>query len=227
MVVTLTRSFFVRMKKVWFVFSGLLWICGECVYAQNWTPADSTRLQRLLKSEDEIRLNSSALKELNRLFVGEQKVVTDKSWLQADETLPKVKYEGNVPTQGYTLHPYTPSTKYDWDPVYATRLKISKNSWRGKWWDNYRATDLKYVYNESGKKNEGLKMWHGIYIENGVIKGDFATLLTQYFTKDYWKFQDKRNRVRTREVLKGYDAYLPLDTLFTRKFVAGYPAPNR
>ena len=44
-----------------------------------------------------------------------------------------------------------------------------------------------------------------IRFENGKLVGDYATLLTQYFTREFWRFQHKRNQKKTKEVLEQYD----------------------
>jgi hypothetical protein len=44
-----------------------------------------------------------------------------------------------------------------------------------------------------------------IRFENGKLVGDYATLLTQYFTREFWRFQHKRNQKKTKEVLQQYD----------------------
>ena len=44
-----------------------------------------------------------------------------------------------------------------------------------------------------------------VRFENGKLVGDYATLLTQYFTREFWRFQHERNQKKTKEVLQEYD----------------------
>ena len=60
--------------------------------AQEWTPADSLRLDQLLRTDGEIKLNPRALEELKENgFVGSQSAVSEKPWLEFDATMPQLK----------------------------------------------------------------------------------------------------------------------------------------
>lgn len=62
------------------------------VCAQEWTPADSLRLDQLLRTDGEIKLNPRALEELNENgFIGSQSAVSEKPWLEFDATMPQLK----------------------------------------------------------------------------------------------------------------------------------------
>lgn len=62
------------------------------VCAQEWTQADSLRLDQLLKTDGEIKLNHRALEELKENgFVGSQSSVSEKPWLEFDTTMPQLK----------------------------------------------------------------------------------------------------------------------------------------
>ena len=62
------------------------------VCAQEWTPADSLRLDQLLRTDGEIKLNPRALEELKENgFVGSQSTVSEKPWLEFDATMPQLK----------------------------------------------------------------------------------------------------------------------------------------
>jgi len=62
------------------------------VCAQEWTQADSLRLDQLLKTDGEIKLNPRTLEELRvNGFVGSQSVISEKPWLEFDTTMPKLK----------------------------------------------------------------------------------------------------------------------------------------
>jgi len=69
-----------------------LMMAGGMSCAQNWTPADSLRLDQLLKTDGEIKLNTRALEELkNNGFVGSQSVVSEKPWMEFNYTMPVLK----------------------------------------------------------------------------------------------------------------------------------------
>ena len=62
------------------------------VCAQEWTPTDSLRLDQLLRTDGEIKLNPRALEELKENgFVGSQSAVSEKPWLEFDATMPQLK----------------------------------------------------------------------------------------------------------------------------------------
>jgi hypothetical protein len=127
------------------------------VCAQDWTEADSLRLDQLLKTDGEIKLNPRALEELRENgFVGTQAVVSEKPWLEFDFTMPVLKLPKRPePMISFNLPPFTP-------------------------------------------------------VSNGVtLTGDLAYHLTKYFTREYWDFRNKRNKKKTLEVLKNYDAAMP------------------
>jgi hypothetical protein len=68
---------------------GLLCAVAFPCYAQNWTPQDSLRLNRLLKGEGEVKLNPEVLQELEmNNSLGTPKAVMDKSWMDFDNSLP-------------------------------------------------------------------------------------------------------------------------------------------
>ena len=141
-----------------------LMMAGCSLCAQDWTQADSLRLDQLLKSDGEIKLNPHALEELKENgFVGSQAIVSEKPWLEFDYTMPKLKL------------PKRMETKMQWNlPPYVA-------------------------------PSNGL-----------TLTGDLAYHLTKFFTREYWDFRNKRNKKKTLEVLKNYDAALP-DSLQSEK----------
>ena len=78
------------MKRFWYLY-GLLWLAALPLCAQDWTKADSLRLQQLLQSDGEIILNLDILKEVDETPWGSPKTVESKPWLEVDETLPAVQ----------------------------------------------------------------------------------------------------------------------------------------
>ena len=132
----------------------------------------------------------------------------DKPWLEANDSMPSIfgKHEAAPASKQarYTLHPYNTTTPYDWDPVYNRKIAIHADTWRGTYWRMLGVSDVKGMTNSGHIKlptdDEPL-----IRFENGMLVGDYATLLTQYFTREFWRFQHKRNQKKTKEVLQQYD----------------------
>ena len=86
---------------------GLLCAVAFPCYAQNWTPQDSLRLNRLLKGEGEVKLNPEVLQELEmNNSLGTPKAVMDKSWMDFDNSLP-VMPKAPEKKVVLTLRPYT------------------------------------------------------------------------------------------------------------------------
>ena len=138
--------------------------------AQNWTSQDSIHLQRFLNQETKIQLNPDALGELNDLFQGVMRTSDKKQWMEY--ILPD---EGFQNKGRLTLKPYTPSTPYNWDPVYRKKIDIDKPA--GMTWKNNRW--------EAAAKPTGL---------------DFMSI----FTNDFWNRKRVKQRRRTLELLREY-----------------------
>lgn len=102
--------------KHWIYTALLCLMCGV-LHAQEWTPQDSLRLQRLLQQEGEIKLNLEPLLE--------------KQWMEFDNTLPTLpempKEQKKVKL---TLRPYSTNTPYNWDPVYQRKITVKEDTWR-------------------------------------------------------------------------------------------------
>ena len=78
------------MKRLLLMLS-MLTVWGM-VCAQEWTKADSIRLDYLLRTDGEIELNPRALEELKgNAFAGEHSVMSEKPWLEFDTSMPKLK----------------------------------------------------------------------------------------------------------------------------------------
>lgn len=201
---------------------GLLLVVVLPAYAQNWTPQDSVRLRRLLDSEGEIKLNPEVLKEMGvSQPLGTPKISMEKNWLDFNTTLPEIPH---MPKKKMilTLHPYTPTTKYNWDPVAQKKIKIDKDTWRGdpfyglkvlkiytdwaekpfdkglrKSVDEIEATGMRYRVTERAN-NMAVGGWQSA--SGSGLKGDFMTP----FTKDFWNVKGRKRRARTLEVLRTY-----------------------
>lgn len=204
-------------------FLGLLFVAAFPLYAQNWTAQDSLRLQKLLQSDGEIKINPEALKELEmNTFVGSPKADVHKSWLDFDASMPMMPKQPEKKVV-LTLRPYTANTKYNWDPVYQKKIKMGKDTWRGdpfyalkmlkiptNWAKNpldagpretleqIEATGLRYRVTERAN-NMAVGSWQGTGGGAG-FSGDFMAP----FTREFWNFKGRARRARTLEVLKAY-----------------------
>ena len=150
-------------------------LCPLC--AQDWTPEDSLRLQRLLEGDGEIKLNPRALKELEQSF-GQPKASEEKSWLRFDETLPGLPTEKQKRAR-LVLRPYTGYTPYNWDPIRQCKIDIDKPTWQE---NILRGLD---------------KMLVGVSKPSGQ---DFMAI----FTKEFWNRNIKKRRAATLEALRAY-----------------------
>lgn len=166
------------MKRIYLIFLGLM-IGVSLSYAQT------------KGSDDEIRINPDALRELEQnTWVDAPKADKAKPWLQFDETLPSSPFRGPQIKRVLTLHPYKANTAYNWDPVYMKKIKIDKDSWRPlRFYALTRTSEQKVVM--GGKQ--------------AVCTGDFMWV----FTKDFWQFQQRKNRAKTQQILREY-ANIPI-----------------
>lgn len=202
---------------------GLLLAVALPLCAQDWTPQDSLRLDRLLNGEGEIKLNPDVLKEMGvPKMMGTQQMSTKKQWLEFNSILPDIPHTPKKKVV-LTLRPYTANTKYNWDPVYQKKIAINKNTWRGDpfyelkvqkiytdWAkrpfdkgvresvEQIEATGLRYRVTERAN-NMAVGSWQGA--GGGGIGG--LDLMTP-FTKDFWNFKGRKRRARTLEVLRAY-----------------------
>lgn len=194
---------------------GLLFTVAFSLYAQNWTSQDSLRLQKLLQQEGELKLNTNMLRELERnVFNSEPKMMDKKTWMEFDESLPYMPEKTEKKVR-LTLHPYTPTTKYNWDPVYQRKIDIDKpkmtvdfiySNWAKSPLDagpresieQIEATGLRYRFTER-VSNVTVGSWEGAGV--GGISG---LDLMYVFTKDFWNRKAAKRRARTREVLRTY-----------------------
>lgn len=153
--------------------------------AQNWTSQDSIHLQRFLNQETEMQLNTDALRELSELFQGVMKTSTEKRWMEyevpSDEPEHKIRL---------TLQPYSPTTPYNWDPVYRKKIDIDKPAGMTLYGNQWRAS----------AKPTGL---------------DFMKV----FTKDFWNRRHVKRRNLTLKLLKEYGDSITVREIKTRSFV--------
>lgn len=109
-------------------------MAGSVVYAQDWTKADSLRLDQLLKTDGEIKLNTRALEELkSNGFVGSQSAISEKSWLEFDYTMPVLKHSNKKEiTMQLKIPEYATSTNgltYTGDLAYHLTKFFTREYW--------------------------------------------------------------------------------------------------
>ena len=156
----------------------ILWAWMPCALrAQDWTPQDSLRLQRMLDTEGEIKLNPQALKELERSF-GQPQASDDKPWMEFDETLPGVPSEKEKKAR-MTLYPYSPTTPYNWDPIRQCKIDIDKP----RWIDN---------------------ILRGSEAISAGAPSPSGHSFMEVFTKEFWNRNIKKRRRQTLETLRAY-----------------------
>ena len=115
------------MRKRLFISAVSLLLTVVC-YAQ-WSVQDSLKLQKLLESSEELKLNPKAVRQIDfGSAVGTPRMSEEKSWMMPDESLPEALPKPKVML---TLMPYKANTRYNWDPIYQKKIKIDKNTWRG------------------------------------------------------------------------------------------------
>lgn len=208
-----------RLLSLW----GLLIATAFPLYAQNWTPQDSIRLQQLLNGKGELELNQKALKELHQeRLVGTPEVSLDKPWMDFDTSLPDMpetdKRKNKV---RLTLYPYRPNTPYNWDPVYQRKIKVDKNTWRGPFYElrtrsipsNWAKCPLDAGPRESVEQIEATGLRYRVTERaNGMAVGSWQSVnsigggqdLMKPFTRDFWDIKGRKRRARTLEVLRTY-----------------------
>ena len=204
------------MKRYFLLGSLLLWTAFS-LYAQEWTKKDSLRLEQLLQTEGEIKLNLDAVKDLNKMF-GKPEIMETKPWLEVDETLPAV--DDIKPRKvKITLFPYTANTPYNWDPVHQRKIRIDKNTWRNdrfyelkklRIYSNWAQSPLDPGPRESVEQIETTGLQYSpvgyaggqtVFMWQSVGKPSGYSLMPD---KDFWNRKGRKRRLRTLEVLRTY-----------------------
>ena len=206
------------MRKRLFISAVSLLLTVVC-YAQ-WSVQDSLKLQKLLESSEELKLNPKAVRQIDfGSAVGTPRMSEEK---------PKVVL---------SLMPYKANTRFNWDPVYQKKIRVDKNTWRGdpfyeirqqrsytNWARNPMAKGIRKSLEEiqaSGvrfrqlsERANGMMVnsvvmdspiplfgGSGVYINGGTIGG---LDLMAVFTKNFWDKKGRDRRERTLEVLRAY-----------------------
>ena len=166
----------------------------------QWTSQDSLQLKQLLDGENELNLNREVVKQiLLDKVMGTPDVWTEKSWMLPDESLPTVlpQKKGIV----LTLHPYTANTRFDWDPVYQKKIKVTKDTWRGDPFYNMKAQRT-YSNQAEDPMGGSIPIGRGsIALTGGTLSGLDLMLI---FQKQFWDVKGNKRRARTLEVLQSY-----------------------
>lgn len=173
----------------------LLFLSTTLIAHAQRTVKDSLKLDRILKSKEELELNMDAVKQIDfGSGRGTPRRSSDKSWLQPDETLPKVKLV--LP-----------------DSVVLDSL--SENFLGGRLLPSWKSIvkSTSWVDEEERRKKEnkrlGIKLPppDGISLGNGVrVKGNNISGLDlmHIFTKKFWSRKKEKQRAATRAALKSY-----------------------
>lgn len=206
-----------------FILFILICLIASVAYSQEWTGQDSLKLNRILKRNEEIKLNPEAVKQIDfgSDVMGTPLMSTEKSWMMPDVTLPSA-LPNTLPLQKkqmLTLRPYKPNTPYNWDPVYQKKIKVGQDTWRGdpfyriktfRGYTNVSNAPLRVVVMKQPSLTEieaaELQYKPLLGQSNGAMPGvsiggfDFMSV----FTKDFWDVKGLERRARTLEVLKAY-----------------------
>src|SRR5574344_185041 len=180
--------------------------------AQQWSKADSIKLNQILKGNKEININKAELQNIqfdNKII---NKPLLDPiplNNIRPDETLPSNASKKFI----LTMYPYKPNTPYNWDPVLHCKI-IQVNGY----WEPQNTTehfnDRARAYNMAtgiSSQIAGIKGLRGlklgsVYIQGGTISGLDLMLL---FEKRFWQFRQNETRKKTLEVLKNYGKAIP------------------
>lgn len=168
---------------------GLLSVVILPCCAQQWTKQDSLRLQQMLNGEGELKLNAEALKEVEQLFSPDAlRSSSQKSWLDFDESLPALPAEEKK-TVRLTLKPYGTNIRYDWDPVYREKIKVTKDTYK------------------EDPHNKLVPLLASVSKTNAEepVAGNASGIDLMYpFTKEFWNVKGRKRKRRTLQVLQQY-----------------------
>lgn len=217
------------IKRILFVGA----LCGLAFEVQaQWTRADSLNLQRMLGTNEEIRINKGAVRQIDfGSFVGSPEMIDDEPGLGWDSTLPKIQPEKKKIV--LTLKPYTAKTPYNYDPVRQVKIKVTKDTWRsgtnhdiGKY-SNASGAKERWVPTNWAKKPTDKGPRNSIeQIEatglrynpigeraNNMAVGGWSSGrssgindldFNSVFTREFWDKSAGKRRKRTLEVLSSY-----------------------
>ncbi|WP_321330864.1 DUF4858 domain-containing protein [uncultured Bacteroides sp.] len=200
-----------------FVFLSLFYLLAHA----QWTKKDSISLQRLLKSDGEIKLNMDAVKQIHfDRILGTPMLVNEQPGLKLDESLPSA-----LPGKKkivLTLMPYTANTKYNYDPIYQRKIEVKVDTYKSNPFEllysltiptNWAKKPLDGGYRKSLEEIEATGLRYNPLAEraNNVAVGAWVSAsgpsghdFMKPFTKDFWNVRGRKNRARTLDVLSHY-----------------------
>src|SRR5574344_511938 len=179
--------------------------------AQNWTKADSVKLNKLLRDNKEIKINRH---ELQNIQFG-AKIINNPllepmqlNNISPDETLP----DNAAKKYQLTMQPYKPTTPYNWDPIFHCKIVEVNGRWEPvhgpeKYINMLRVASLAANMGSiiaARKGEQGLALGNkGAWVNGGTIGG---LDLMYFFEKRFWDFKQNAIRKKTLDLLKGYNA---------------------
>lgn len=178
----------------------------------QWSKQDSIRLQQFLKGEEDLKINTEAVKSIHFDFNPEKKpqgkpmMSHDKPWMKFREDLPKNYGDTTqwIKPKYVRASPYTPYTKWNEDPVNDPIVKGEKE-WKMNIPFRFGGSSEYDVREERAmppsKNNNALQV--GVGVSYGF---DADKLLYENLTKRGRAI--KRNR-RLAKAWKTYKDYLP------------------
>lgn len=133
-----------------------------------------------LRTVSELQLNRDAVRSID-LSPKSSSLLPEahKPWLEFDNSLPTLP-KGHSDSIRLTLYPYTANTPYNYDPVLRKYFKVYGVKERSR----YPFMEKKYL-------PAPVPLPHGVD-------------LMKPFTKEFWQFKLKKNREKTRILLKEY-----------------------
>lgn len=179
----------------------------------QWSKTDSLQLDRLLQSNEELKLNKKVIRQIDfGSFLGTPEIVDEKPALDWNVTLPVKRTERE---RGYIpLKAYTANTPFNYDPVLKKKIKVGPNTWKRVRVYNKRY-DINNMISAVEKTNKYEIKLDDKYIPVSFVKGvqvythingggigglDFNAI----FTREFWDKSIGERRRRTLEVLKQY-----------------------
>lgn len=175
---------------------------------QETSKKDSLNLNRLLKGNKEININSTELKNIkfDSGFINKpyDEPISNKSFLDIDESLPETKKKVIL-----SMQPYKPTTPYNWDPVLGCKIiQHSNGQWEpvvspAHYNDLARARFLMHISTQeaTASVDRGIHLGGNVYMKGQAITG---LDLMYIFEKRFWDIAGNERRARTLEQLKNY-----------------------
>lgn len=165
----------------------------------QWNSQDSLKLKQILDGKEELKLNKSAVRQIDFGGIRDTLRRSDKKgWMQPDETLPRVAYNPTVASE-------TDSLRRDRVPRENKMPPLMLVPYRAGYAELPLPKPEKITMQSLGivlPPAEGIRLGKkGVRVNGGTIGG---LDLAQFFTKEFWQFRKKRQRESTHSVLSTY-----------------------